>query len=78
MDVDCPVLEIDGEVVLAEAALHDLALWHGGQHLDVPFRQLLTNRPVAIGGVAEHTARPTLLGLIELASRMRERADRLK
>src|SRR5438128_1115915 len=60
---DCPALEIDGEVVLAEATLHDLALRHGGQHLDVPFRQLLTNRPVAIGGVAEHTTRPTLLGL---------------
>src|SRR2546426_11113176 len=60
---DCPVLEIDGEVVLAEATLHDLALRHRGQHLDVPFRQLLTNRPVAIGGVTEHTTRPTRLGL---------------
>jgi hypothetical protein len=49
-------LQVDLELSLAEAILCDLALWDRGEHLHITLGQFASDRPVTVGGIAEHPA----------------------
>ena len=61
--VTVPASRIDSEVALAQPVLDDRALGDGREHVDVALGQLGADRPVAVGGVAEHPPRPPRRGL---------------
>jgi hypothetical protein len=56
-------VQIDLEIVLAQATLDNLALRDRGEHVDITLGELRSDRPVALRGVAQHPLRAPRSGL---------------